>query len=360
MKISSFEYNSLLWFIIRAGYIGLSLGNLIIISERDFYLSGFIALILGFIPLFIYYNLRKINPRLNYFELNEYVYGKFGKFINLIELLITFLFVVIAFQDLVNFVNSQFLFKTKTIYIAICFIIPIAYSLFKGIDSISKTSLIMFYFVIVVVIIIIVTMYGVINIDNLKPFLQTSPRSIFHGSSIILAYNVLPTIFLLAIPRDKISNYNFKKSLIFYVIAIITLINAAFMTIGSLGLDLSLLYEYPEFNILKKAGVGKFINRLESILSMEWVVGLYVLITMGSYFINENIKSVFKKTNNLSILIICLLILIFSHITFLTTTEARNFLKTKMIIIMFIGYFLIPLITLLIYRLKKSHNYNCS
>lgn len=360
MKISSFEYNSLLWFIIRAGYIGLSLGNLIIISERDFYLSGFIALILGFIPLFIYYNLRKINPRLNYFELNEYVYGKFGKFINLIGLLITFLFVVIAFQDLVNFVNSQFLFKTKTIYIAICFIIPIAYSLFKGIDSISKTSLIMFYFVIVVVIIIIVTMYGVINIDNLRPFLQTSSRSIFHGSSIILAYNVLPTIFLLAIPQDKINNHSFKKSLIFYVIAIITLINAAFMTIGSLGLDLSLLYEYPEFNILKKAGVGKFINRLESILSMEWVVGLYVLITMGAFFLNENIKTSFKKTNNLSILIICLLILIFSHITFLTTTEARNFLKTKMIIIMFIGYFLIPLITLLTYRLKKSHNYNCS
>ena len=35
MKITSYEYHSLMWFLMRASFIGISLNNIINISKQD-------------------------------------------------------------------------------------------------------------------------------------------------------------------------------------------------------------------------------------------------------------------------------------------------------------------------------------
>jgi len=351
-KISSMEYNSLVWFLIRAGYIGVSISSLITISRRDSWLSGLIALVLGLIP----YDSNK-----NICDLNVYLFGKFGKFVNIVLALGVFFVAQIAFLDMTHFINSQFLYRTPIWVISIVFIIPLVYSLFKGINAVSRTSLLLFYVVIVVIIFIIFGISSGVELENLMPVFTTDGTSLIHGALILVAYNVFPLFFLLILPKDKLIDYSPKKTLIFYFIAMLSLVNAAFMTIGIFGLDLSLLYEYPEFHLLKKVQVGNFIDRVESILSMEWILALFVLIMIAIYFVSRTFEQTFKvkeKTNNIFKIIICLVILITNQFIFNTNGSANDFFKDDMLIIMFTIFFFIPLCLVIACKLKGVHNEN--
>lgn len=358
-KISSMEYNCLVWFLIRAGYIGVSISSLIAISGRDSWFSGLIALVLGLIPFAMFCYLQNYDSNKNICDLNVYLFGKFGKFINIVLALGVLFVAQIAFLDMTHFINSQFLYKTPIWVISIVFIIPVAYSLFKGINAVSRTSLLLFYVVIAVIIFIILGIFSGVELENLKPVFTTDGASIIHGSLILVAYNVLPLFFLLIIPKNKLTGYSSKKSLIFYFLAMISIVNAAFMTIGIFGLELSLLYEYPEFHLLKKVQIGNFIDRVESILSMEWILALFVLIMVAIYFVSRTFEQTFKvkeKTNNIFKIIICLFLLIVNQFIFTTNGSANDFFKDDMLVIMFTIFFFIPLCIIIACKLKHVHN----
>ena len=358
-KISSFEYNSMIWFIIRGGYIGLTLSNLILVCEQDSWFSAIIATVLGFIPLFIFNYLKNFDSSMSITELNIFTLGKFGKFINFLLAIGGLIFCLILFVDLTNFIYSQFLFKTNTLFISICFIIPLLYILFKGINAISKTSLLLFYLVIFTIIFIITGLFSGLDINNLQPFLRHSAFQMFHGSFIMIAYNVLPLVFLLCIPKNKISNDDGKKSLIFYLLAMLSLANAAFLTIGVLGVPLSTLFKYPEFHLLKKLQMGEFINRLESILSLEWVVALFLLLCIGMFFVNDLMKKNFnlKEKNSKAVIIFsCIILLCLNGSVFENNTEIINFLQGPMIFIVFGFFFIIPFITFIACLINRFYN----
>ncbi len=360
-KISSMEYNSLVWFLIRAGYIGLSISSLIAISGRDSWASGLLALVLGLIPIAVFSRLRNYDENMNICDLNVHLFGKFGNLVNVVLALGVLFFAQIAFLDMTHFINSQFLYKTPIWVISIVFIIPLAYSLFKGINAVSRTSLLLFYVVVMIIIFIILGISGGVDLENLKPFFNNGVGSIFIGALIMVAYNVLPLFFLLIIPKNMLNDYSPKKSLIFYFLAMLSIINGAFMTIGIFGLEMSLLYEYPEFHLLKKVQIGNFIDRVESILSMEWILALFVLIMVALYFVTRTFEQTFKpkeKTNNFFKIFVCLVILIVNQFIFNTNGSAYEFFKGDMCIIMFVIFFFIPLLIMLGCKLKGIHNKN--
>lgn len=360
-KIGSMEFNSLIWFLTRGAFIGITLSSLIYISKRDSWISGLVALILGLIPIAIFAYIRHYDEKFNICDLNEHLFGKFGKILNIILATGAFIFIEMAFLNLVHFIYSQFLYRTDPIIIAIVFIVPLIYGLLKGINAISRTSLILFYLIIITIIFIISGVLNGVELNNLLPILETNTNSIIHGTLIIIAYNTLPLFMLQIIPKKQLENYNLKKSVIFYAIAILTLVNAAFLTIGTFGVELSLLYEYPEFHLLKKLQIGNFVDRAESILSMEWIISLFVLILMGMYYITKSISQTFKvtkKTNNIIIIIACLLLLTVSQFIFKTNGSATYFFTHDLYIIMFVIFFFIPILIALACKLNKSRCQN--
>lgn len=362
-KISAFEYSSMIWFIIRGGYIGLTLGNLILICRQDAWISALLSIIIGLIPLFIFMYLHNYNKNQTLPELNQTIFKRLGKPLNILLIIGAFTFSTIVFLDLVHFVYSQFLFKTNTYFIAICFIIPLIYALFKGINAISKTSLIMFYLVVFTVIFIITGLFNGLDLEKLKPYLEASPKNIIHGILIMLTYNIIPLIFLLSIPKNKIENYNTKITIGFYVASLLSLANAAFLTIGVFGASLSTLFEYPEFHLLKKLQMGDFISRLESILSLEWIVALFILLALGMYFMTSTIKKTFKtkeKTDKIIIIIACLSLIFLDQILFQNSASAVKTLQGPMIIIIFTSLFIPILITYIKCLTKRLHNKNSS
>ena len=68
MKITSYEYHSLMWFVMRASFIGISLNNIINISKQNSWLAGLLTLLLGLIPLGIFIYLQNYEKDKNISE----------------------------------------------------------------------------------------------------------------------------------------------------------------------------------------------------------------------------------------------------------------------------------------------------
>ncbi len=355
-KITSLEYNTLLWFLTRATFIEITAEILLNTAHQDSWISIFIAIIIGIIPFCLYSYLKNKYPSQNIIKLNKEKLGKLGTFLNLILIASSLIFALSSFWIVVNFIDSQYLYQTPTQVIIIILILPVIYTIIKKFHVFSKISLIMFYISLFFIIIILSGLIGSIDINNLKPILNNHPNNILYGSFYFIGFNILPLFLLSIVPKSNIQNYSPKKSFIFYLISGLSLLNVIFLTISIFGIHLSELYNYPSFHLLKRVSVLEIIDRVESILSLEWFLALFIQIMMALFFIKKALEETFQtkeKTNNIIMIIVCLTIAFLTQIIFTTKGTEIAYFKNILIYMLFIAYFIIPLITF-IKSLKKT------
>lgn len=349
MKINKSEMGVLTFFLVRAFYIGITLNNLINITKQDSYLSIIIGIIIGFIPLIIIYYIFNYEPSLSLPRKNIKLFGNIlGTIINIVIIWFTFFVILILFSNLVTFIFSQFLNKTPTLVISMVFIIAIIYVLVHDIKTICRTAMILFFFTIILYLLSLIGLFREISFDNFKPFLENSYLSLFKCSYSFITYNVLPLYLLLIIPRNNIDNKKFFKYIsIGYIIASISLLLVSITTIGIFGIKLSMLYEYPELQVLKYVSLIGTSARIDGILNIQWLFDLLVFMIMGMYFILETTKTMFKVNKHIFSIIMGMLLVILneyvinnmliSNISINAITNIMCIFISSLLIIMFIS-----------------------
>lgn len=329
-KISTLQIFSLLWQIMTAANIGIITYITIFNLKQDGWISIILSSVLGIIPVCLYLYLINYNPNLNFIELNEELFGKvFGKIINTILALLIIFCVMLYFNNMSNFITSQYLHKTPNLFGIIIFMIPVVYLVIQNIEVIGRVSFILFVFGIIL---LLLTVFGLINqvdFSNFTPILEHSWNDIFNTSLLTIPYTSLATILLLSIRKTDIvdSKKLNKRVFIAYFVSFFVIFLALFFVISVLGPDLALLYQYPEFHVLKRISVGGFIERIESTLSLRWIFFIFTTLVFGLYFVKQYIKITFniQKTNNLNIIIsiLTIIILISSNWMFNSNTESN-------------------------------------
>lgn len=365
-KTESLCISSIVYHLLRTSAVGISYTNILFHAKENGYLSVIIGFVFGFIPLLIYLYIMDSNPDLNIVQVNEKIFGKFfGKIINTVLCLFIFLFTIITFWNLGDFVNSQFLNATPTLAITIAFLIPIIYILYKGFNTIARTALILFYVNILAFLLIVFSLTPQIELNNLLPFMEDGIVPILKGSYNFVAYNLLPLFILTIIPKKNIINNNkTKKHFIFmYMLSSLAIILIILMITGIFGINLAQTFAYPEYHVLKRISLFNSLQRLESMISLTWLFAFYITLSLSLYYVCENIKVTFNITNkkiiSIIILIISVLALIISEFIFKNHTQAQSFLLKIFPNMMFIFLLGIPiLIALKIKFTKKTSNSN--
>ena len=270
----------LVFFIIHGGIFGTGVNILVKVAEEDMWLGCLFGCILGFIPFYTYISLSNTHPDKNIFEIIESVFGKLiGKIFVFIITLFAVSFILFCFWNLTNLISSQYLYNTPQIFIYIIFAIPLIYILSKGIKVALQSIIIIF---IMTAIIYIITFFSLVpqsNFMNLMPILKDGIIPVLKAALGFIVYSITPLLFIGSIPvhyyEDK-ENYK-KYMVIAYVISCLTVFAIPYLVITIFGIDLVQLYQYPEFQILKRVSIGGFIERIESTLSIQWIFELFVL-----------------------------------------------------------------------------------
>ena len=202
-KITSLEYNTLLWFLTRATFIEITAEILLNTAHQDSWISILIAIIIGIIPFSLYTYLKNKYPDKNIIQINKEQLGKFGTLLNLILIAGTFIFTICSFWIVVHFIDSQYLYRTQTIITIIVLILPVIYTITKNFHIFSKVNFIMFCISLFFILVILSGLIGNINIDNIKPILNNSPNNILYGTFCFIGFNTMPLFLLTIIPKTK-------------------------------------------------------------------------------------------------------------------------------------------------------------
>ena len=124
---------------------------------------------------------------------------------------------------------------------------------------------------------------------------------------------------ILIIEKNKIvsdANIN-KKLFIFYTFAFLTIFISNFLTLGTLGVYLTRLYQYPEYIVLQQISLFNFVDRIENFIYIKWVLTSVICLSLIIY----HVCKMFYDTNvKFSSPIITVLMIALSLIFFQTNT----------------------------------------
>ena len=181
----------------------------------------------------------------------------------------------------------------------------------------------------------------------------------FDASLGFISYLVLPLFFLTCIPKnDYESNKTFNKTFIIsYFIIMILLSIFIFCIISIFGIDLALLYKYPEFQVLRKVKIGSFLSRVESALAIGIILNNFMLNVFVCYFIKTGFKCTFnikKDFINKYVLNGFIIIVIFISITMFNDIFENKFLIYTYPKICLIFLLLLPILIFLISLFKRK------
>ena len=330
-KITNLQVGSLVFFLMHAYFIGITFSSVIVSLKQDSYLGIIVGAIIGFIPLLIYLYIFNYEPSLNLNEKNIKLFGKYiGNILNIIITIFTFLIITIVFSNLVTIIHTDYLSKTPIIFLIITFLIPIYYSVYTGIKSICRASLIFFYMTIILIILSNLGLLIQVDINNFKPFFYNN-SNLLNGSIYFAIYNVTPLYLINIIPKNDIMNNNktTKYIIIFYLLSVISLLAVSLNIIGIFGIRLTSMYQYPEFQILKHVSIIGISSRIDSILFITWIFSILTFVIAGLYYVVSTSHSLIKEKSNIFLTIYCILIL---SLTLLVPNDLFiNFLSIKIL-----------------------------
>ena len=305
-KINSLEYMILVIFSSRSLYNGIGIQNMLNYSKIDTWMSILLGFIIGFIPLFVVMHLNK--KKINLFEL---IKSKIIKFIFMVFLIFT---LITLLNDFTNFASLQYLFETPNLVIALLVMIPSLYIVNKGIETIGRASLFMFYISIILFLVNSISLFQYIEIDNLKPLLKDGVMPVLYSSLHFVSYSLAPILFLSIIPKndEDYKTYN-KKLILGYIISSLSIFIIVFYVTTVFNYQYTSLFNYPVYFILKKIEY-EFLSNVENVVSLFFVIDYFftILVYMYSikYYLKNEIHLKDKIFNIVYIIVTCIIIYI--------------------------------------------------
>lgn len=280
-------------------YTGINLNIIKNSSGVNSWLSVLLSYFISIIPLLLYLYISKYEKTLPLNEKIKKLFPHTHYILNTILNLIIITIGITIIYNVSNFITSQLLYRTPQLIISILLIALSTYNVLKGINTITRVSLIMTSFNIILFLISFFTLIKHVNLDNFLPFLKNDTAHLFTNTLKLTSINTLPLILLLKIPKSNINNpNNYNKSIIISFIISSTISFLTFITVyGVLGIHLVNIFEYPEYIVLKKIVLFGFLERIENIICNQWLVGNYIYLTLIIYYLSTS-SCISKKINN--------------------------------------------------------------
>ena len=263
-KINNLELSSTVFLILFSCTIGIAPYTTIKIAGINAYIGVIIGTIIGLVPLlmFIYISNYEIDKPL--YIKTKIIFGKvLGTIINIILIILYLILATTILFNTSNFIISQYLTDTPIILVTIIFALTGYHAINKGINTITKTSLIYTIIIIILFILATIGLIPEIELDNLKPILEYGINKPFIAGLTYSLILTIPISSLVTIPKSNIDNYQktTKYIIITYLITTIMVFFMSFVTSACLGKYLLLQYQYPVYITLKRISIFGFIDR---------------------------------------------------------------------------------------------------
>lgn len=287
-RIRSLQVGAFVVIILLSTISGLPMTNIFNIAGVDSYFCILVAAVVGIIPVLLILYLANYNEEENLSGLVVSIFGKyFGFVINLILCLFFLVIGIMTSYHVCNFVISQFLSDTPVWIVAGFIAVVVLYNVLQGLEVMSRVNFILVVLILVLFTTSVIPLIPQIELSNFQPILEYGVKKPIWGGILLTLTNIVPMFLILVIPKKKIlDKEKYNKAIVggFYLAGVITFIFVG-LTIGVLGIHLSKIYQYPEYMVLKRITLFSFLNRIENLLSIQWIFRCFSMLSFIAYYI---------------------------------------------------------------------------
>lgn len=307
----------IVYFLTRNMFLGYGFSLLLDRTSKDSYIGAILGIFIGLIFMMMYSYLIKLkgNKSLKEIFKNHKVIGLFTR---ILFLLTSIMILVYALVNYKIFVVSFLLVSSPEIFVTIPFIILATYAAFKGLKGISRVAGSLIPISVIISIIILFSLSGLFELTNFLPILTVKPGSLVATAITFAGISTFPNILTFHIRGDN------KGMIKMYLLASSLLILAMISINGVLGEALVNIFRFPEYMVLKQIKLFSFIEKMENVLSLIWVLDLFITVSMAIYSIKELVPDTKSKLSTIGILI-ALIFIIDNFLAFNYVNELKTY-----------------------------------
>ena len=347
-KVSSAGMGMLLSLVMCGYFLGMADVMLLRYSYSEVLLSMFLGSVIGLIPIMMYIKINDCYPKLNIYEKTVKLFGKkIGLLINIL-IIISYSFIfAIAIRTIISFATSKYLENTPYLVVGTFVVICCFFAVFNKLETMIRLAQGAFITTVVIALLIETTVLGYIDINNILPMFVYKNRliNIVQGSLFYAATSSFLSVLLLSIKKDEIRNnkeYN-KIVIMYYLYGVLSLTVVMFFITSCFGYEISTIFRYPEYMVLKKIGFSSAELHLENLLAFRWTFYSLALTCTSLYGILTGINKYSKneKKNKILTAIIAFISMYIGKVFLGSVPDALIIMKKYYITFMAIPMFIL-------------------
>ncbi len=314
-KVSAVQISILTFFLSR-GFFIMGLVPLLLRScGVDALLSILLGALIGSIIVFFY---NRLNAALSSSDLITTIFDRFPKFFAYLFSFIIITGILILGGFILGnssiYIQENYLVDPSTFTILLTFL-GLCYLIAKGgLTALLRSAEIIAILFCLLLFLCIIGVIPIIEPTRIQPFFANDSITILKSTLMYLLMTTIPLFFLLYIPKNNMRQQTKKDKAVFlgYAFAAFTIFLLFVLIIGSLGIDLASYYQFPETAILKKVSYFHFIERIEGILSLTFLLDGLLFLSYLLYCLKQTLKHLKMPEKIFKIIFgICLLIIFF-------------------------------------------------
>ncbi|KGP91294.1 hypothetical protein N780_07990 [Pontibacillus chungwhensis BH030062] len=275
----------------------LSPATLANIARESAWISVVSALIIGTAFILFFLLISIWHPEQNIVDLNRLLFGKWvGTVFSLLFILFALVSSATVLWTIGHFMVVQVLHETPQAFIHILFMFVVIYGTYLGIETVARAGELFFPYVAVLLLIILVFSIPSIDLNYIKPYFETGIQEIFKGAWFDLSVSTFPLIVLFMVYPKLVQDKKkvVKKVTLAYILGMLTILAATFITTSVLGVAYISHHLYPTYVLAKTLNIEGLIQRVEVIIAVSWILTIFFKLSLYFYAAVTALSQVLK------------------------------------------------------------------
>ena len=291
---------SVMYFLSRAVFLGVGYSLIFDKVGKDAWISVILGTMIGSLIVLLISKILKYKKEKSLQDLFKEM-----KSLGIIIKILYYSFLIFLLYECIvimqTMTTSFFLINSPPLFVGLSGAVLVILTIKENDTTLFKVaeSLIAIAVLTVIITMAILIPYG--EIDAFLPVLTTSPKMILIGALYFATMSTAPLLLTLDFKDDGkkiIKMYLFTSLILFIICIVITLV---------IGPELIRIYRFPEYMVLKRIKFMDFVEKIENIISIIWILDAYMILATTT----NTLKNLLPKKSGKTISIIILLIVTF-------------------------------------------------
>jgi len=352
--ITARQFGILVAFCVIGDSLLIMPGFLSSIARHDAWLSAAFGLVLGVPVVLIFCLAANCYPKLNLIESLHKVYGNWiGALLSLLFLFHSLLNSGAILREAGDFITTHSLPQTPIAAVMLLFSVIIAMAIKLRLEAFTRTAELLIVVFILFFLFFCAALLPQVKPVELQPVLSNGFLPVMRGSLVSFTFSFVEVSALLMITPyvSWKGKGSMRKQLVLgallggLVMLIVTL-----LTITVLGAHLTERQMYPTYTLAKKISIGGFIERLEAMLALMWIITNYFKIVVHAYALSAGLSYLLRLKDYrelavpVTLLVTVTAMIVSPNIVFFNTELTKNwpmfdiFFSLGIPVLLIIGY----------------------